>query len=149
MIFVTVGTTGFDALVKQIDLIASDHIEDFVIQIGPGTYIPQNCDYFRYEPSLNTYYERATLIISHGGLATVTEVLQKDKPLVAVEDQFQPDRHQREILNIWGEEGYLLWCKDLSNILDCIAKARTMEFATYKPPTCDIPDIIQQFIDAL
>jgi len=147
MIFVTVGTTGFDELVKQIDTLAAEIKEDIIIQIGPGAYLPRNCKYFRYESSLSAYYDRADIVISHGGLATVSEVLRMNKRLVAVEDTQQPDRHQQQILNIWEEKGYLLWCKDIAHIQNCINTAKSTVFVTYEPPLCEIPNVIQQYID--
>ena len=149
MIFVTVGTTGFDDLVKHVDHIAVTETEEFIIQIGPGTYLPQNCQYFRYEPSLEAYYEHAEVIISHGGLATVSEVLVTGRSLVAVEDQSQPDRHQREILSAWEAEGYLLWCKTIESLTTCITAAKSISFTRYTLPSCDIPNVIQRYIDNL
>jgi beta-1,4-N-acetylglucosaminyltransferase len=147
VIFVTVGTTGFDELVQQIDHLVKDSHEEFIIQVGPGTYLPRNCQYFRYESSLDSYFESANVVVSHGGLATVTEVLATGKPLVAVEDHIQPDRHQQEILRVWNEEGYLLWCEDMTTILECIQLAKSMRFVPYSRPECDIPNVIHRFID--
>src|SRR5947209_11093294 len=53
MIFVTVGTTDFDALVRRIDELAPSLGEEVLCQIGKGSYLPRNCRYFRYAPSLD------------------------------------------------------------------------------------------------
>lgn len=147
MIFVTVGTTGFDALIEFIDQFSVNCDEKFVVQIGPGKYIPQHCEYFRYSPSLQKYFEEAAIIISHGGLATVTEVLKLGRPLIAIEDITQPDRHQREILQVWSEMKHLFWCPDLPLLATYIEKAQTESLIRYEEPDCDIHNHIMRFID--
>ena len=111
MIFVAIGTTFFDTLIKYMDNLSLDLNEKVIMQIGRSKYVPLNCEYFRFVPSLVPYYERASLIVSHGGLGILTEVLERRLPLIAVEDPNQPDRHQRELLSVWEREGYLIWCK--------------------------------------
>jgi hypothetical protein len=100
VIFVTIGTTDFDALTQTMDNLSLDLPEKVVVQIGKGKYIPEHCEYFRFAPSLDPYYERASLVVSHGGLGIITEVLERGLPLVAVEDPNQPDRHQRDLLSV-------------------------------------------------
>ncbi|KAG8062439.1 hypothetical protein GUJ93_ZPchr0003g18528 [Zizania palustris] len=79
MVFVTVGTTCFDALVKVIDSEAMKEAllqkgyTDLVIQMGRGTYMPSKVlgsstlqvDYFTFSPSIADYIREASLVISH------------------------------------------------------------------------------------
>ncbi len=146
MIFVTVGTTGFDALIECIDSLAPELPEKVITQLGPGTYVPRNCEYFRYTPSLTAHYERASVVISHGGLATITEVLNLGKPLIAIEDEQQADRHQREILGVWSRAGHLYWCRELTQLATCIHCARMEQSVPYRPPACTIDQIVQERI---
>jgi len=105
VIFVAIGTTDFDALIQAMDNLSSSPPEQVVMQIGRSKYIPEHCEYFRFVSSLIPYYERASLVVSHGGLGIVTEVIERGQPLIAVEDPNQPDRHQREILDVWEQGG--------------------------------------------
>jgi len=148
VIFVTVGTTSFDVLVKAIDEHSQSLSEKVVVQIGKGSYEPQHCDYFRFAPSLTPYYERASVVISHGGVGITTEVLQHGRPLVAVEDPNQPDRHQREILDVWEQEGHLIWCKDLQELPQAMERAKT-QLRPYTAPECWIHTIVAGFLDSL
>jgi len=148
MIFVTVGTTDFNALVKAIDEHSQSLSEEVVVQIGRGSYEPQHCEYFRFAPSLTPYYERASVVISHGGVGITTEVLQHRRPLVAVEDVGQPERHQREILEVLAQEGYLIWCKDLHKLPEAIEQAKT-QLKPYVTPECQIHTIVAEFLDRL
>ena len=118
------------------------------MQIGRGQYEPQHCQYFRFAPSLTPYYECASVVISHGGVGITTEVLQHGRPLVAVEDVNQPERHQQEILDVLAREGYLIWCKDLQKLPEAIEQART-HLKPYKLPECQIHIIVAKFLDDL
>jgi UDP-N-acetylglucosamine transferase subunit ALG13 len=148
MIFVAAGTTGFNALVKAMDELSQSLSERVVIQIGQGSYEPQHCEYFRFAPSLTPYYERASVVISHGGVGIMTEVLQHGRPLVAVEDVSQPERHQREILDALAQEGHLIWCKDLRKLSEAIELAKT-QLKPYVTPECQIHTIVAEFLDSL
>lgn len=148
MIFVAVGTTDFDALIQAMDNLSSSLPEKVVMQIGRGKYLPEHCEYFRFVPSLTPYYERASLIVSHGGQGIVTEVLKRGLPLVAVEDPSQPDRHQREILSVREREGHLIWCKDLQELPEAMERART-QLRPYTAPECWIHTIVAEFLDSL
>lgn len=149
MIFVAIGTTDFDALIQAMDKLSLGLAEKVVMQIGGSKYIPQHCEYFRFVPSLAPYYERASLVVSHGGLGIVTEVLERGHPLVAVEDPNQPDRHQREILDVWAQEGHLIWCKDLKELPQAMERAKAQRFRPYVAPECRIHTIIAELLDHL
>ncbi len=98
MVFVTVGTTEFDALVQAMDAWAADHDEPVIVQIGRGTYVPRHAEHFRFAPTLAPYYERADLVVAHGGLGTTMEVLHLRKRLVSVSNPDRYDRHQEDLL---------------------------------------------------
>jgi len=149
MIFVAIGTTYFDALIRAMDDLSPGLYEEVIMQIGRSQYVPQHCEYFRFAPSLTPYYELASLVVSHGGLGIITEVMELGLPLVVVEDPQQPDRHQREILTEWEQKGHLIWCKDLENLPQVIAQARAHEFKPYTTPECRIPDIIAEYLNSL
>jgi beta-1,4-N-acetylglucosaminyltransferase len=149
MIFVAIGTTNFDALIEAMDDLSSGLPEKVVMQIGRSRYVPKHCEYFRFAPSLVPYYERASVVISHGGLGIVTEIMERGLPLVAVEDPDQPDRHQREILGVWEQEGHLVWCKDLQKLPQAIEQVRSQQFKPYTAPECWIHTLVAEFVDSL
>ena len=113
-VFITVGSTDFDALVQACDSLAPSL--QGIIQIGHGQYTPVNMPYFRFAPSLAPYYEQASLVIAHGGLATVTEVLERGLALVGVSNPDRYDKHQEELLTALTEEDYLVWCRQLDDL---------------------------------
>lgn len=149
MIFVTVGSTKFTALVQKMDELAPSLGEEVVMQIGSGPYTPQNCRFFRYAASLDPYYDQADLVVAHGGLGTIVEVSERGKKLVCVVNPTTMDLHQEHLLRICAEKGYLLWCKDLDELGAAIQQARGMEFVRYQPPECRIHEVIREYLEGL
>jgi UDP-N-acetylglucosamine transferase subunit ALG13 len=146
VILVAVGTTDFGALVQAMDELSLSIAEEVVMQIGRSSYVPSHCEFYRFVPSLAPYYERASVIVSHGGLGIVTEVMRARRPLIAVEDPNQPGRHQREVLREWDRDGHLIWCKDLAALPEAIAEARVRKFRPYATPVCQIHLRIAEYL---
>jgi beta-1,4-N-acetylglucosaminyltransferase len=147
MIFVTVGSTDFDALIRSMDEIGARLGEELIMQIGSGQYIPQSATrYFRYAPSLDESYDQAEIVVSHGGLGTVVEALRHGKKLVAVSNPDRYDTHQGDILGAFAETGYLIWCRDLGHLEDDLKRVRVTDLAPYEEPPCEIHQVIREFL---
>jgi UDP-N-acetylglucosamine transferase subunit ALG13 len=146
MIFVAVGTTDFDGLIEKMDEIAPSLPDEVVLQTGNGRYVPRNCRYFRFAPSLEPYYEESTIVVCHGGLGIITEALERGKKLISVENTICHGAHQRELLSALAEEGYLIWCRELDELPEALERARGHEFKRYIPPGCDIHTVIAEFL---
>jgi len=145
MIFVTTGTSyKFDELVKEIDKIAPLLKEEVIIQIGKSDYKPKNCKYFRFAPSLISYIKKANLVICHGGAGTTTEVLCIKKKLISVENKNVNDSHQWDILKKFDSMKYLIWCRDITQIFDCIKNGLKEKRCVYKKPPCNIHKYIKR-----
>ena len=149
MIFVTVGTTDFDALVQAMDFLAPQLHEDVEIQIGRGGYEPRNCAWFRFSPSLEPYYERADVVVAHGGLGTIMEVLRRGGKLIGVANPDRYDQHQEDLLSYLAEEGYLIWCRDLASLPDELHRVNGMTFQRYRSPECHVHDVIAEFLGSV
>jgi UDP-N-acetylglucosamine transferase subunit ALG13 len=147
VIFVTVGTTDFDALAARMDEIAARLDEEVVIQTGRGAYEPRYARRFRFAPSLDEYYRQARLVVSHGGLGTLIEVLRLGKPLIGVSNPDRFDLHQNDLLGELERGGYLLWCRNLADLSVDIQRATTMPFRRYQDPPCHIHLVIADFLD--
>ena len=148
MIFITVGTTDFDALIRKIDeLVVKKRIYNKVIaQIGDGKYVPKNIKSFRFAKSLLPFFKKADLIISHGGAATIFECLELKKKLIVVENPEVRGKHQWELAKVLSDKRYILWCKHFEQLLECIESAKTMQFNNYSPPKCTIPEKILEIL---
>ncbi|KMZ61619.1 Glycosyltransferase, family GT1 [Zostera marina] len=144
VVFVTVGTTSFDSLIKAID---SDEVREdllkkgythLIIQMGRGLYVPSkfsgengtlNVDYFTFSPSIATYLRSASLVISHAGSGSIFETLRLGKPLIVVVNEDLMDNHQSELAEELADKKYL-FCARPPTLHHVI---RTMELGSLLP----------------
>lgn len=146
MIFVTVGSTRNERLVRHIDQFASNTDETVIVQIGKGMYKPDNCEYFDYAPSLENYFDQANLIVGGGGVGTIYDLLLRGKRLIAVTNSHVPDPMQEQLPHKLALQGYLIWCNDVKNIEDAIQQAKTFIFKRYHKSECWIEKIIAEYL---
>ena len=99
MIFVTVGTheQQFNRLIKEIDRLKEEGIiqEDVLMQTGFSTYEPKYCEWKKMLSynEMNEMYEKADIIITHGGPASFMKALEMKKVPIVVPRQAQFDEH--------------------------------------------------------
>jgi len=146
MIFVTVGTTDFDDLVRAMDALAPTLGEKVVAQTGRGRYVPLHMAHFDFVPSLEPYYSRARLVVAHGGLGTAIEVLQRKLKLIGVSNPDRYDHHQEDILRTLSERGHMLWCRRVEDLPQALALAESKAFVPYQSPLCHIAEVIRDYI---
>lgn len=99
MIFVTVGTheQQFNRLIEEMDRLKRENIiqDDVFMQIGFSTYEPQYCKWKKllsYD-EMNDMYEKADIIITHGGPASFMKALELKKIPIVVPRQVQFNEH--------------------------------------------------------
>jgi len=118
-IFVTVGTTLFEALIdatttsQALEWMVFRGYTHLIIQYGRGSKptIPKNCvlqvESYAFKPTLLDDIQKADLILSHAGAGTVTEVLRLKKRLVVIINTALMGNHQTELANALGERQHL------------------------------------------
>ncbi|MQM01726.1 hypothetical protein Taro_034489 [Colocasia esculenta] len=140
MVFVTVGTTCFDSLVRAVDTeevrleLSSRGYTDLLIQMGRGSYVPSkvvgqvdplssaalqfsgedgsvSVDYFTFSSSIADYLKSASLVISHAGSGSIFETLRLGKPLIVVVNEDLMDNHQCELADELAERRHLFCCR--------------------------------------
>lgn len=110
LVFVTVGTTQFDALVaallrpSTLDALARLGFRRLRIQHGRGSPPPPpppGCglavEAYAFKPSLGADMDEAGLVISHAGSGSILEALGRRKPLLVVVNEALMDNHQAEL----------------------------------------------------
>jgi beta-1,4-N-acetylglucosaminyltransferase len=132
MIFVTVGSFEFDELARKMDELALKTTEEIIIQIANGSYVPINCKYFKTTNTIKDYYEKADLIISHGGTGTVLEVLELGTPLISLANPSLKDNHQHEFLELMESRNFLIYCRNLDDLGNLILEKRSFKTRTNK-----------------
>lgn len=145
MIFVTAGTIGSDEIIKKVDEIAPVLKDKVFVTLGRGNYIPKNCEWVRYTPSISKYFKQADIIVTHGGVGTLFECMSLNKKIIAIPQKHTDD--QSDIVNKLSEEGFIIKCSKLDDLERCIKSNKKLK--RYSKPKCEIPDIIQTFLDTM
>lgn len=126
-VFVTVGTTQFNALIDAINTsevaTALRHLglRRLTVQIGSGYDhdLPNSSHYkgiqievYSLKPTIMPDIRSADLIISHAGAGTCIDVLtERNVPLVVVVNDQLMDNHQTELADQLASDGYIIACK--------------------------------------
>lgn len=146
MIFVTVGTTTFESLIKAVD--KAKLKGKVIIQKAGGKYQPQNYEFFDYTDNFDDYIKKADIVITHGGAGTLFKLLALGKKIIGIANEERKDLHQWDILKKLSQEKYLIWCQELDQIPQAVEKARKQKLKKYTPPTCKIASHISDFLSS-
>ncbi|GBG33574.1 UDP-N-acetylglucosamine transferase subunit ALG13-like [Hondaea fermentalgiana] len=160
-VFVTVGTTSFDALVEALDdesvvqALRQRGFTSLTIQIGRGTYVPKRigaveegsaeaatqpaasatffpCRYYRFKSTLENDMKSAALIVSHAGAGSIMESLRLKKPLVVVVNEDLMDNHQEELAEAMEAKGVLRKTRP-ADVVALLGDADLDHFEVYPP----------------
>jgi UDP-N-acetylglucosamine transferase subunit ALG13 len=128
MIFVVFGYApfAFNRLANEIDAIAENSPQDFLVQCGHTDYPFRHARAVKYfnHSEMRQYMERAELVISHGGCGTLSEALKTGKKVIAVPRLEGEHNHsQRELVAALEKEGYLLGVYDIAELENQIKAA--------------------------
>mmetsp|Transcript_11180 Transcript_11180/g.20233 ORF Transcript_11180/g.20233 Transcript_11180/m.20233 type:complete len:179 (+) Transcript_11180:103-639(+) len=154
-VFVTVGTTEFNALIKVIDsaaflrVIKQRGYNKLVIQKGKGTYWPEyllgkklgstqsgrkdeiNIECFDFAPTLGAIMKSSDLIISHAGSGSIFESLTLNRPLIVVPNPILMDNHQVELGEQLEEMGHLV-CTLLERLIQTVEDFEPSKLVPYQ-----------------
>jgi UDP-N-acetyl-D-mannosaminouronate:lipid I N-acetyl-D-mannosaminouronosyltransferase len=131
-IFVTVGNTRYNSLIKAIDDHLSSDEFDIAIQIADGEYISKHHKYFRYSNNIEQYFNDADLIITHAGAGTVFQLLEDNKKMLVIPNYERVDGHQLDLTNYLEKNDFANVCYDLSKIKQCALEAVTTQNKPYE-----------------
>jgi beta-1,4-N-acetylglucosaminyltransferase len=125
-LFVTVGTTSFDALLAALDrpkVVATLRARGFTsvaVQFGRGEASGRvrnlvsrpglEVSMFAFKPSLEAEMRASDLVITHAGAGSIFECLAVEKPCLVVVNERLMGNHQAELAEALAERGHLRWC---------------------------------------
>uniref|UniRef100_A0A0A9ZGQ7 UDP-N-acetylglucosamine transferase subunit ALG13 n=1 Tax=Lygus hesperus TaxID=30085 RepID=A0A0A9ZGQ7_LYGHE len=147
-VFVTVGTTQFDLLIKVvtspdcIQALKKRGCKRLKLQIGSGSHMPANMDVdgveitsYRYKDSIKDDMSWANFVISHAGAGSCLEALELEKPLLVVVNTNLMDNHQFEVATKLKDCGYLHYttCDDLLSTLCNLDLSRLRPYPKHDP----------------
>lgn len=119
-VFVTVGTTKFDALVAALDTdaclsaLVARGFTSLRMQIGHGEHLPRasfpglELSFYRHDPQYKSDVARADLVISHAGAGSIMDGLALKKKLVVVVNTALMDNHQTELAEAMADQKFCL-----------------------------------------
>ena len=159
MIFLTVGTQfPFDRLVKAIDeAIDQGLIEEEVwAQIGQSSYKPHNfektADYLE-KNIFDQWMQKASKIISHAGIGSITMALDEAKPLLVMPRLRKygevVNNHQVDIIRKFEKHGYLLATYDVKELPEKIEALKSFQPQKRNTQAKKVAERISKFLTQL
>ena len=136
-VFVTVGTTSFDALIHAAttpefaNALEKLGFDELRLQVGRGKE-PTKTDrvtWFRFAPTITEEMRAADVVISHAGAGSILEALELGKRLVVCVNDALMDNHQAELANALEARGHVV-----VSTVDDVAGALARVVATRPAP---------------
>ena len=138
-VFVTVGTTSFDALIgacttpefhKKLKTLGFDELR---LQVGRGA-APAETDrvtWFRFAPTITEEMRAADVVISHAGAGSILEALELGKRLVVCVNEKLMDNHQAELANALEARGHVV-VSTVDDVADALQRVVATRPAPYE-----------------
>lgn len=133
-IFVTVGTTPFDSLIQQLDVLAKDCPQfNITAQVSNfSNYEVKNFSSFQFSSDIDDYICNSQLVITHAGAGSVYRLLELEKTVLVVPNVERIDKHQIEIANFVESQNYASVCYDIDKLKEAIDKALLTTSSVYR-----------------
>lgn len=157
MIFVTLGTQdkGFERLLKAIDRAIDDGtIKDkVVVQAGFTKYKSKNMEIFTEvsKEEFDKYLKEAKLVITHGGVGSILGALKYHKTVIAAprlaKYKEHTNDHQKQIIDEFTKEGYIIPLKDFTKMDKVIKKAESFKPKEYQSGQEEFIKLISDYIE--
>ena len=146
---------SFHRLLEEIDrLIKCGKIhEKVIVQSGYTKYSSSNMEIFSLIPQeeLEKYQKEADLIITHWGVGSIITSLRLGKKVIAVprlhEYGEHVNNHQKQIVESFNKDGYIIGIKDVSELEKAIEKVVEFQPKKYEANNKKMLSIIENFID--
>ena len=159
MILVMLGTqnNSFHRLLEEVDKLLNEGKikEEVIIQAGYTKYQPQNekmkvLDFVPKE-ELEKLQEKASFIITHGGVGSIITSLEKGKKVIAVprihEYGEHVNNHQKEIVEKFNKNGNIIGIKSVEELEQALEKIEKFKPKPYTEDNTKMLKIIEDFIE--
>lgn len=154
MILVTLGTQD-QKFYRLLDYIEFSHINDkIVVQAGGSSdYESKKMDIFKFidYDEMNKLIDEADVIITHGGTGSILTPLKKGKKVIACArlEKYQEhiNDHQKEIVTLFKNEGYILELNEENNLDDLMKEMKKFKVKKYVSNTDNFITGLKKLID--
>ncbi|CAA0124440.1 UDP-N-acetylglucosamine--N-acetylmuramyl-(pentapeptide) pyrophosphoryl-undecaprenol N-acetylglucosamine transferase [BD1-7 clade bacterium] len=132
-VFLTVGTTRFDSLVRSVDaeLNRASGI-NMIFQTADTKYVPLNGESFDFAVDIEQYYHNADLVVTHAGAGSIYKLLEMNKKIIVVPNLERIDSHQKDIAEFLEENNYAMVAWDVKVVVEKIEASKKFTPAVYK-----------------
>ena len=146
-IFITVGTTPFDDLIKACDTRLDLSRYTIKAQISNhAKYTPSSFDSFAYDKNIMEHYDWADIIIAHAGAGTFYQLMEMKKKVLLIPNENLKDSHQNDICNFAQKNNYAYVLHDIKNLESILEKIEQHEFTNYEKDKNKISQSIYNII---
>ena len=157
MILVLLGTQNnqFKRLLQEIEKCIDNGIinQRVVVQAGFTKFSSDKMNIFDLKPKevIDNLVDEAEFIITHGGVGSIIMALKKNKKVIAVprlsEFSEHVNNHQRQIVEIFNEKGYILGVQNMEDLSEAIKQINEFMPNQYSGDNSKMLNIIEEFID--
>ena len=159
LILVTLGTNdkSFVRLIKKIEELKIKGVitEDTVVQAGFTKYESEHMKIFDLIPmdEFNKLLKDCNLLITHGGVGTITAGLNNGKKVIAVPrlEKYKEhvNNHQLQIIENFADSGFILACYEVDDLEEVMQKLNGFNPKQYTSNTENMINLIEKHIEQL
>lgn len=157
LILITLGTNdkSFVRLLNEVQkLIDQGKITDrVVVQAGVTEFKSSTMEIFDLIPfsQFDGLINQCDLLITHGGVGSITTGLKKGKTVIAVPRLAQygehVNDHQLQIIDNFDKAGYIIGLADVSQLEEALVTAKTFTPNAYQSNTENMIALVKQCIE--
>lgn len=157
LIFVTLGTQdkSFERLLKAIQKqIDNGNLKDeVVVQAGYTKFASKDMKIFDLidSDSFDEYMKKCDLLITHGGVGSITTGLRNNKVVIAAarlkKYKEHTNDHQLQIIEAFSKKGYILKLDNFDELGKVLDEAKTFKPKKYVSNTTNFISKLKDYID--
>ena len=153
MILVTLGTQK-QSFNRLLDMIEKSNINDkIIVQAGYTKYKSKKMkmlDFVDYQ-EMDKLIKQADLIITHGGTGSIVTAIKQGKKVIDCPRLKKygehVDDHQKQIVDIFSEVGYILKLDENDNLDELVQKIQTKKMTPFKSNTTNFINNLKKEIE--
>jgi beta-1,4-N-acetylglucosaminyltransferase len=131
-IFITVGTTPFDTLIRFCDENLDSALAMTMQISNDAAYIPKRFDYFKFTNDIISCYQNADLVITHAGAGTIFSLLEMRKRIIVFPNLDRDDSHQKDLAGVVEKNKWGLVCRHYQDLPELIERAGDFPIVSYE-----------------
>ena len=134
MIFASLGTMdmAFERMGRAVDVFAATVDEEVIVQTGYTHYVYKHAKPFGFctKDEMQTYIDRASILILQGGWGAISEAMEKRKRIVVIPryDKTEHIHDQFQLIRKLDSLGCVIGVFDERELPQAVEKAQTFDF---------------------